>query len=202
MTPSYTVTTVSTRTNGPTVSTQYPVGCFIQDHAYSAGSGDLDERNGRFCVTPEYPNGTYAYFVTIDASLNPISPYTFYGTYYGVVQTGNTGMKSGHVTISEPTTVYTPTAVGVSQPKNDKIKFQFMPNPVQDYAFIYMDVNSKNNVKGSLYNSKGQLLQTLDFMQPSIAYTIDMTSYAAGIYFLTLEADGEKISQKIVKSVK
>ena len=26
----------------------------------------LDENNGRFCVTPEFPNGTYAYFATFD----------------------------------------------------------------------------------------------------------------------------------------
>ena len=29
-------------------------------------SGDLDEHNGRFCITPEYPNGVYAYFTTIN----------------------------------------------------------------------------------------------------------------------------------------
>ena len=27
----------------------------------------LDKNNGRFCVTPEYPNGTYAYFATINS---------------------------------------------------------------------------------------------------------------------------------------
>ena len=26
----------------------------------------LDENNGRFGVTPEYPNGTYAYFMTVN----------------------------------------------------------------------------------------------------------------------------------------
>ena len=29
----------------------------------------LDENNGRFCVTPEFPNGTYAYFSTINNGL-------------------------------------------------------------------------------------------------------------------------------------
>ena len=28
----------------------------------------LDENNGRFCITPEYPNGTYAYFATFDST--------------------------------------------------------------------------------------------------------------------------------------
>ena len=29
------------------------------------GEGDLDEHNGRYCVTPDFPNGVYAYFATI-----------------------------------------------------------------------------------------------------------------------------------------
>jgi len=39
-------------------------GFFIDDFVFN-GTGDLDEHNGRFCITPEYPNGTYAYFTTI-----------------------------------------------------------------------------------------------------------------------------------------
>jgi len=42
----------------------YPLGYFIEDYEYS-DNGDLDIHNGRFCVTPEYPNGVYAYFCTI-----------------------------------------------------------------------------------------------------------------------------------------
>lgn len=42
----------------------YPNKFFIDDYEY-IGDGDLDEHNGRFCITPEYPNGTYAYFTTI-----------------------------------------------------------------------------------------------------------------------------------------
>jgi hypothetical protein len=39
-------------------------GTFVEDFAYVAGSGDLDECNGREGVTPEYPEGTYYYAVT------------------------------------------------------------------------------------------------------------------------------------------
>jgi len=39
-------------------------GAFTKDFEYVAGLGDLDECNGRFTVTPEFPNGTYAYFLT------------------------------------------------------------------------------------------------------------------------------------------
>ena len=39
-------------------------GKFTQDWAYVAGAGDLDQCNGRFAVTPEYPKGTYHYVLT------------------------------------------------------------------------------------------------------------------------------------------
>ena len=39
-------------------------GAFTADHEFVEGSGDLDECNGRFGVTPEFPAGTYYYCVT------------------------------------------------------------------------------------------------------------------------------------------
>lgn len=50
-----------TRPNGP--GGRYN-GKFTQDWAYVAGAGDLDQCNGRFAVTPEFPNGTYHYVLT------------------------------------------------------------------------------------------------------------------------------------------
>ncbi len=41
-----------------------PDGRFTRDYEYVAGSGDLDECNGRLGVTPEYPQGTYYYCIT------------------------------------------------------------------------------------------------------------------------------------------
>jgi hypothetical protein len=42
----------------------YPLGTFEQDYQYVAGRGDLDECNGRYGVTPEFPAGIYHYFAT------------------------------------------------------------------------------------------------------------------------------------------
>jgi len=59
--------------NRPSTSI-FPYGSFIEDYVYNA-SGDLDEFNGRFCRTPEYPDGVYAYFCTIQATNSSISPF-------------------------------------------------------------------------------------------------------------------------------
>jgi len=52
-------------------------GTFVADFEYVAGVGDLDECNGRFGVTPDFPQGTYCYFLTTDF---PFIPRFYKGT--------------------------------------------------------------------------------------------------------------------------
>lgn len=99
---------------GPAVSAAFPIGWYLQDFDYLGDRGytqgtdfDLDDSNGRWCVTPEYPDGIYAYFVSIDASSQPAYPYIIGRQYYGVKQGGNfaaastvgfNGLETPHVT--------------------------------------------------------------------------------------------------------
>jgi hypothetical protein len=56
--------------------TTYPLGTFKEDWVYNNQKANrtLDLYNGRFCVTPEFKDGTYAYFLTFsDGSTNPSS---------------------------------------------------------------------------------------------------------------------------------
>ena len=78
------------RTAGPLLSEE-AAGKFVEDYEYSFGLGDLDQYNGRFCKTPEYPNGRYCYFVTIDASEdgNALFPYILGPSFNSVVDTWN-----------------------------------------------------------------------------------------------------------------
>jgi YHYH protein len=50
--------------NGRPSPNQFSMGTFTQDYEYVAGSGDLDECNGRSGVTPEFPRGIYHYVMT------------------------------------------------------------------------------------------------------------------------------------------
>jgi len=52
-------------------------GTFVADYAYEGGEAVLDECNGRFGRTPEFPDGTYAYFLTADF---PVIPRCFVGS--------------------------------------------------------------------------------------------------------------------------
>ncbi|WP_171186439.1 YHYH protein [Ruegeria sp. HKCCC2117] len=52
-------------------------GTFNEDYTYVQGHGNLDQCNGAFTVSAEYPSGTYAYFLTEDY---PVVPRCFTGT--------------------------------------------------------------------------------------------------------------------------
>ena len=77
LTPGYTLS-VSDVIDRPNV---FSDGFFVEDYKYT-NSGDLDENNGRFGKTPEFPNGIYAYFAPLQVgSLEPQFPYFIGNTY-------------------------------------------------------------------------------------------------------------------------
>ncbi len=67
-----------------TVQEGYILGDLTQDYIWDTSTGTLDAYNGRFAVTPEYPNGTYCYYMTEDGSGDPAYPYAIGPKYYGV----------------------------------------------------------------------------------------------------------------------
>lgn len=69
MTPSYRLKS-GNRPGGEEPDGTYD-GTFVRDYEYVAGAGSLDECNGRMTITPEFPEGTYAYFLTTDFPFVP-----------------------------------------------------------------------------------------------------------------------------------
>ena len=95
---------LATTQYGPNVSATYALGHYLEDYDYlgdlSFAQGvqfDLDRYNGRTCVTPEFPNGTYAYFSTLNADNTPAFPYNIGRQFYGS-PTGGTSAITETVT--------------------------------------------------------------------------------------------------------
>ena len=197
MISSYVMNTGTTRTNGPAVDATYPLGAFIEDRTFVSGSGDLDIHNGRFCITPEYPNGIYAYFVTIDANLYPVYPYVIGKSYYGTVQAGNTGQNSGKNTITETVTTYTPSTLGISNP-NQQIEFECFPNPTKNYLSIIVSPSENNSMDISLINQVGQTVLKESNIQTAVPHTINLEDLSSGIYFLKLQENSKETIRKII----
>lgn len=125
----------SSRTNGPPIST-YPLGSFIDDYKWvptvRLGKNLLDQNNGRYCVTPDYPSGVYAYFITIDSANTPKYPYVLGENYYSLPVSSN----------------YTETITQEELPKNIKrLKTSLTPQNGTDDRMIINTI-STGNVSG------------------------------------------------------
>lgn len=170
---------------GPEVSSRYPLGYYTEDFEFVAEIGDLDEHNGRFCITPDYPNGTYAYFVTLDESGAAAYPYTFGPTYYGTVPSGNTGPNSGRNTPSEPVKTYT--VAGVESESLAPLAF---PNPTAGELTV---TPPPGTWAASLLDITGRMVATLGKLQGGTSSHLTLAA-PPGAYFLRLQsAHSERI---------
>jgi hypothetical protein len=196
MRSSYTTTTTATRTNGPAVNSTYPVGCFMEDYVFISGAGDLDFRNGRFCVTPEYPSGTYAYFVTLDGNLDPQFPYTMYKSYYGIVQAGNTGPSGGHNTISESVVSYT--APNGIEEQGMELNYDFFPNPAKEIVYVLINDETASVYDLSIMDVTGKTVKQQSDLRSNTRNKIDLTGLTSGVYFLKIKNDKASKVEKLL----
>jgi len=181
---------------GPAINAQNPLGKYLEDYEYVQGLGDLDEYNGRFSVTPDYPNGIYAYFVTVDSNLNPVYPYTVGSYYYGTVQQGNTGPQSGHNNIPGGAVQYLPITTAVLE-SIAETNISVSPNPVSEKFKIDFSNNIPESVQilditGKVIYSQNQFFTAQTFL--------DASSWKSGMYFISCRfADGTSLKSKILK---
>jgi hypothetical protein len=184
-------TALSPSQYGPDVSATYPLGYYVEDYEYAAGSGDLDEYNGRFSATPEYPDGIYAYYTTVDTSGVAVYPYHVGPKYYGVVASDDI-TSHAHVTIGEPVTDYATTGVhDVGGGDGGVALAQSRPNPALGRSTIDFKLSRASHVRLTLHDVAGREVMTLaNETRPagSYAITFDSRSLEPGIYYYRLKA--------------
>lgn len=180
-------------TAGPLVDATYFLGYFREDYQYnptSASTPDyLDEHNGRFCITPEYPSGTYCYFSTVDENQNSYYPYVVGPTFYGVKNVTRV------TSITEPTTMYTPTAVSDLL---DQVNINVYPNPSSDLIMIQSKQMLKEGLQVELINSNGQVVLKTDFVQGSTLCHLETSTIYNGNYFVVITNGKEKKTVPVV----
>lgn len=182
-------------TAGPAVSSTYPLGYFREDYQYDTTTSStpdyLDEHNGRFCKTPEYPNGIYCYFATVDANWNSAYPYAVGPYFYGV-------KNAAKVTnIAESVTTYTPSSSNV-MPLNNDFKIDIYPNPSSELITIQVNDLNKDNLKINLYDMNGKLVDTTILLQGSTIAYFDTQKLYSGEYFITISNGLSTIHKKVV----
>ncbi len=171
--------TGATVTSGPNVSTTYPLGYFREDYEFVSHTSEadyLDEHNGRFCVTPEYPNGIYCYFATVDEDWNSAYPYLVGPTYYG----NKTAVKV--TSITETVTTYNPTNSIDEQLTLEKLSVY--PNPSNDVLMVQINSLLTKDLGISLWDSQGKKIAEKTIFQGSTIAYFDVSTLYIGVYFL------------------
>ncbi|WP_310558927.1 YHYH protein [Flavobacterium sp.] len=185
------------RTNGPSINqivgTQTMFnGYFREDYEYIAHteSDYLDVHNGRFCITPEYPNGTYAYFTTVDANHNSAYPYVVGPTYYGNVTASKVS------SIVETTLTYSPV---LKNPNFDATALNILvyPNPAQDFIAIQSQMNA-SNLKAELIDELGKIIQTRELLQGSTLCIFETETLYNGIYLVKISDNSKQKTYKVI----
>ncbi|MBP7810063.1 MAG: YHYH protein [Bacteroidia bacterium] len=187
----YTSTTVVTA--GPNVSTTYPLGYFKEDYQFNtpAGPDYLDIHNGRFCVTPEYPAGTYCYFATVDANWNSYYPYLVGPTFYGVY--ANRKVTS----VSEPVTTYT-YAAGINEQDFNNLSVSVYPNPSNEIVAVQVGNLVKDALQVDLIDVSGKIIRTTEINAGQTIAFFDLQTVYAGIYFIKISNGNNNTTRKIV----
>ena len=203
MKSSYSLRTITVRTHyangtdvtdGPAVSATYPLGLFREDYQYNAPAAAtpdyLDEHNGRFCITPEYPNGTYCYFATVDAAWNSAYPYVVGPTFYGPKVVAKV------TTISEAVTTYTPvTPVAAALAA---VNVSVFPNPASELVAVQLNHLSDTDMEVSLYDLTGRRVRTATLYQGSTIVYFDTRTLYHGEYVVTVRKGAAVVSQKLL----
>ena len=197
-----TLATGDPRVNGPDIDEEYTYdnthlgvevtevfinGYFKEDYSYTVNSASdyLDEHNGRFCITPEYPNGTYAYFATVDENHNSVFPYLIGPTYYGEVVGTNVA------SIPSSATQYT---LNVTSFDEKRLDLSVYPNPAKDFIAIQSNNLQTSTLKIDLINELGQVVLSSQIYQGSTLSIIETHTLYNGIYFVKV-SNGNEITK-------
>lgn len=179
--------------DGPVINATYFRGYFREDYKFVSHPEEeyLDEHNGRWCVTPEYPSGTYAYFCTVDENWNSAYPYAVGPTFYGQYQ--NAAVAS----ISEAVTVYT-SSTGIDEEQFQALNVNVFPNPATDLIAVQIGGLMEDNVEVQLVDLTGKLVTSTRINAGQTIAYFDVATIYAGTYFVKLVLNGQERSFKVM----
>ena len=152
----------------------FPNGYFIEDYVYTKVSDEtvLDESNGRFCVTPEYPNGTYAYFTTIDPNVvdsagvfagyrRPIFPYLIGDKFNSIVNTFNYNINSNQTSYDLVSNKYSRNTAPYNLIEK-KLNYEYLYIPNNLSQSVEITATSPGNIQSVGIETGGKLYQISD----------------------------------------
>jgi len=180
--------------DGPPISATYFLGYFREDYEYIYHPDEdyLDEHNGRFCITPEYPEGIYAYFATVDEDWNSVYPYVVGPTFYGVHERRDVN------SVTEATTIYTDPGTGISEEAFNALEVGVFPNPATDLIAIQLGGLVSEDLQVDLMDITGRVVNSSKIKKGSTTAYFDVQTVYEGTYFIVISSNGYQTTQKVI----
>jgi len=193
---------ISLKENRPSTDL-FPNGFFIEDYTYTKVNDEtvLDENNGRFCVTPDYPNGTYAYFTTIDPNVvdsagvfagyrRPIFPYIIGDKFNSIINTFNYEVNSVQNSYDLVSNKYYRNTAPYNLIENN-LNYQYIDIPNNLNQSVKIKATTPGNIQSIGIETGGRDYQTVD----NIVLDDSQTKGYGGDISIT------KVGGKIVSSI-
>lgn len=166
-------------------------GTYVEDFEYNQGISGciLDQCNGRFGVTPEFPNGTYYYVMTTEW---PVVPRCFAGTPDLSFAIGPPFAGCG---VSNANDICSALSVGISPTElADRIIVYPVPSGLEVLNVVIAGDEELNPIQLTIIDNAGKMVRTGPYHQK-----VEISDLSEGIYFLKIEFENTEIVKKFVK---
>lgn len=173
--------------NGVTAPDGPHDGFYVEDYEYLDNNWPLDECNGRFGVTPEYPEGTYYYVMTDNW---PYIPRCFYGTII------DNSFRIGPNCPPSDAAIDCSEEIISNITQYEEMNILIAPNPsTESLRILSNDASIHTQITQiSIYDLNGKVW----YLSKGYEELIDIHALAAGSYFLQINFGESQITKKII----
>jgi len=162
-------------------------GFYVEDYEFLNANWPLDECNGRFGITPDFPNGTYYYVMTDNW---PYIPRCFYGTVIdNTFRIGpNCPDSNAEIDCSEE--------IVSSIAQFEAAQILIAPNPSSSTLQLLSTDAQLNAIirQVSIYDLSGKIW----YRSTTFENVIDLSPLVSGSYFLQVNFENTQVTKKII----
>lgn len=166
-------------------------GTYVEDFEYNGSLGGcmLDQCNGRFGVTPDFPNGTYYYVLTADF---PVVPRCFAGTPDMSFSIGPPPAGCG---VSNADDICFALTVGISATEiSDRLIIYPVPSNTGMLNVFIAGNEVIHPTQVSILDNSGRTVRTEAYNQ-----RVSINDLNSGVYFLKFTFENTEIIKRFVK---
>lgn len=177
--------------NGTTAPNGSYDGTYVEDYEYNGSMSGcvLDQCNGRYGVTPDFPNGTYYYVLTAEF---PVVPRCFAGTPDMSFSVGPPFAGCG---VSNGASFCSALTVGVSAEElSDRLVIYPIPTGGDLLNVLMAGDQELHPTEVTILDSMGRTVRTEPYNQK-----ISLSGLANGVYYLRFSFENTQITKRFVK---